>query len=217
MSDAEPAGPHPGAIDPAVADELPGLRLSWLTVAARRAPSPAAVAARLRGLADRARGATVVAMRTHPIPRAYRACFRQIGLDPDVVRIPSEQAAADRLLRGGFPPSDVIADACLIAVVETGVAVWALDAATVVTDPPGLGIGLAPAGAPGSVAPGSLVVADPVRVHAPLFGAPLPGSAPAGSTTAATLYAVGVAGVPEIHVHEALWLAAEVIGPGEGW
>ena len=35
-------------------------------------------------------------MRTKPIPQAYRAFFRQIGLDPDVDRIPSEEAARRR-------------------------------------------------------------------------------------------------------------------------
>jgi hypothetical protein len=67
------------------------------------------------------------------------------------------------------------------------------------------------------VTPGSLVVADTSRVHAPLFGAPLTPSAPGPSTAEVALYAVGVPGVPEIHVHEALWLAAEPLGAGEGW
>jgi hypothetical protein len=213
----EDAAPRPGAIDAAVAVELPGLRLAGLSVPARAVRSPPPVAARLRALSDRARGATVVAMRTHPIPRAYRTFYRQIGLDPDVERIPSEAAATARLLQGGFIAGDLIADACLIAVVETGVPVWALDAAAVDGGDPGLGIALAPAGAPAAVATGSLVVGDRARVHAPLFGAPLPGSAPGPETTEVTLYAIGVAGVPEIHVHEALWIAAELLGAGEGW
>ncbi len=93
-----------GPIDPAVAAELPGLRLDWLTVdvpprlAAARSRSPAGE--RLRALSDRYRGATVIAMRTHPIPRAYRTFYRQIGLDPDVERIPSERAATDAAAAG---------------------------------------------------------------------------------------------------------------------
>jgi hypothetical protein len=146
-------------------------------------------------------------MRTHAIPRAYRTFYRQIGLDPDVERIPAEAAATARLLHGSFRSTDLIADACLIAVVETGVPVWALDASGVDATAPGLGIALAPDG--GLMPPGALVVADARRVHAALFGAPLAGSAPGPSTVAVVLYAVGVAGVPEIHVHEALWLAAE--------
>jgi hypothetical protein len=217
LSAAEPAGPRAGAIEPAVAEELPGLRLAWLTARTRAGGSPPALVARLRALSDRDRGSTVVAMRTHPIPHAYRTFYRQIGLDPDVERIPSEAAATARLLHGGFRSRDLIADACLIAVVETGVPVWALDATTVDPAAPGLGIALAPAAAPPPVAPGSLAVADARRVHAALFGAPLAESAPGASTTEAVLYTVGVAGVPEIHVHEALWLAAELLGAGEGW
>jgi DNA/RNA-binding domain of Phe-tRNA-synthetase-like protein len=213
---ASQPGPRAGAIDPAVADELPGLRLAWLTLPGRVTPSPDAVVARLRTLSDRARGAAVVAMRTHPIPRAYRSFYRQIGLDPDVERIPAEAAATARLLQGAYTPADVIADGCLIAVVETGVPVWALDAAAVAAGPPGLGIALAGPGGE-AVAPGSLCVADAARVHAPLFGVPLASSAPGPATRRVMLYAVGVAGVPEIHVHEALWLAAEVLGAEQAW
>jgi hypothetical protein len=151
----------------------------------------------------------VIAMRTQPIPRAYRSFYRQIGLDPDVERIPSERAATDRLLQGGFRSTDLISDACLVAVIETGVPVWALDAAAVDPDLPGLGIGLADeAGAPA----GSLVVRDRRTAHAPLFGTPLAGHEPRPSAGAVVLYALGVAGVPQIHIDEALWTAADLLG-----
>ena len=77
-------------------------------------------------------------MRTKPIPQAYRIFFRQIGLDPDVTRIPSEEAAVARLLHGEFRSAGLIPDACLVALIETGVPVWALDADVV--DEGGLGI-----------------------------------------------------------------------------
>jgi hypothetical protein len=202
MSDrAEPAAPRRGAVDPAVAAELPGLRLHWLAVAV--AP----------GSTGRSRAAPVqIAMRTQPIPRAYRTFYRQIGLDPDVERIPSEQAATERLLQGGWRSTDGVSDACLVAVVETGVPVWALDAAAVDSGPPGLGIGLTDqAGA----TPGSLVVCDRRSVHAPLFGTPLPGHAPGPSAPSVVLYALGVAGVPHIHIDEALWTAAGLLGEAQ--
>jgi hypothetical protein len=214
MSDrGEPAAPRRGAVDPAVAAELPGLRLDWLAVdlpaRSASARSRASSGDRLRTLSDRYRGATVIAMRTHPIPRAYRTFYRQIGLDPDVERIPSERAATERLLHGGFRSTDLISDACVVAVIETGVPVWALDAVAVDPGAPGLGIGLAEeAGAP----PGSLVVRDGHTVHAPLFGTPLPGHEPGASAPTVVLYALGVAGVPQIHIDEALWTAAELLG-----
>ena len=115
----------------------------------------------------------------------------------------------ERLLHGGFRSTDPISDACVVAVIETGVPVWALDAAGVDPDPPGLGIGLADG--PGR-RPGSLVVRDRRTVHAPLFGAPLPGHQPRPSAPSVVLYALGVAGVPQIHIDEALWTAADLLG-----
>jgi hypothetical protein len=213
VSDREaPAVPRRGAIDPTVAAELPGLRLDWLAVdvaarsVAERARSSAS--GRLRALSNRYRGATVIAMRTQPIPRAYRTFYRQIGLDPDIERIPSERAATERLLHGGFRSTDPISDACLVAVIETGVPVWALDAAGVDPGPPGLGVGLADGvGAPA----GSLVVRDRRTVHAPLFGTPLPAREPGPAAPTIVLYALGVAGVPQIHIDEALWTAAGLL------
>lgn len=202
--------PRAGSVAPAVAVELPGLRLCWVTAAARPGPSLPDIRARLRDLSDHHRGIDAVAQRTRPLPRAYRAFFRQIGLDPDVERTPAERATLARLMDGGLRARDRIADACLIAVVETGVGVWALDADAVA--PTGPGIRLARAGEP---APGSLVVADERAVLAPLLGDPLPAAAPGPRTRSVALYAIGVPGVPEIHLHEALWQAHDALGAAE--
>jgi DNA/RNA-binding domain of Phe-tRNA-synthetase-like protein len=208
-----------GFIDPELRAEFPGLQLRWLTVECRLGPSPRDVQRRLGQLSNRYRGASVVAMRTHPIPHAYRAFFRQVGLDPDATRIPSEQAAVERLLHGGFRSRGLIEDALLIAVIETGVPVYALDAQHV--DPGGLGIRPSVAGDRlggteyGSDLPsGRLVVADRQFVHATLFGAIAPGHGISARTRQAALFAVGVDGVPAIHVEEALWVAVEVLNPG---
>ena len=195
--------PRPGQVAPEIAAELPGLRLRWLVVRASAGASPPGLRARLRRLSDRGRGIDAVAMRTRPVPRAFRACFRQLGLDPDVDRIPAERAVVDRLLHGGWRAGDAIADACLLAVVETGVGVWALDAAAVDAERLSIQVGAA----------GGLVVADGSVVHAELFGDVPPGSAPDAGTRSVLLFAVGVDGVPEIHLHEALWLAADALSP----
>ena len=144
MTDDVDLSPAPGTIAAEVADELPGLRLDWVTVPGRRARSHPAVDRRLKELSNRYRGATVVTMRTHAIPHAYRAFYRQIGLDPDVDRIPSEEAALYRLVHGGFSSQDLLADALLLALLETGVPVWALDADAVAVG--GLGIRIARVG-----------------------------------------------------------------------
>jgi DNA/RNA-binding domain of Phe-tRNA-synthetase-like protein len=202
-----------------VAAELPGLRLDWVTLRARPGRSSPALGARLRRLADRFRGASVVTMRTKPIHHAYRAFYRQIGLDPDVERTPAERAAVQRLLHGGFACVDLITDACLIALLETGVPVWALDADVI--DEQGLGIRTTTAEdvtadgrvvTAGHVEPGSLAVVDGTAVHARLFADPVPAAAPRSPTTRVALYSVAVAGVPAIHVEESLWICVDLIG-----
>jgi len=206
-----------GRVEPALAEEFPGLRLTWTAVEARVRGSAPAVKQRLRDVSDRYRGAGVVAMRTQPIPHAYRTFFRQVGVDPDAARIPSEEAAVRRLLQGGFRSRDAVADALLLALIETGVPVWALDAGA--ADAESLGIRVASegevlgGGAGGGipVPEGQLVVADSTGVHATLFGEPAPGRLPGPRTERIVLFAVGVDGVPAIHVEEALWVAADVL------
>jgi DNA/RNA-binding domain of Phe-tRNA-synthetase-like protein len=206
-----------GFVEAGVRVEFPGLRLVWVTVPARLGPSPRELARRLQELSNRYRGASVVAMRTQPIPHAYRVFYRQIGLDPDVNRVPSEQAAVSRLLHGGFASRGVLHDALLLALLETGVPVWALDAALL--DTGGLGIrtttegeSLA-AGAPAAELPaGRLVVADARRIHALLFADVAPDHRPGPRTQRLALFAIGVEGVPSIHLEEAIWVAREVLG-----
>lgn len=206
----------PGFLEDRVKEEFPGLSLLWLTVAGSVRDSPREVKRRLRELSSRYRGAVVVAMRTQAIPHAYRALFRQLGLDPDVTRIPSEQAAVERLLHGGFVSRNLVDDARLIALVETGVPVWALDAERV--DAGGLGIRVAGDGerfggypeAP-EIEPGTVVVADAAAVHAPLFGEVASEAQPTVTSRHLTLFSVGAPGVPAIHLEEALWIAVEVL------
>jgi DNA/RNA-binding domain of Phe-tRNA-synthetase-like protein len=216
MSDEVSVSPAPGFIEPQLQDEFPGLRLDWLTVAARPGHSPPALVRRLKALSTGYRGASVVAMRTKPIPQAFRIFFRHIGLDPDVTRVPSEAAAVARLLHGEFRSAGLIPDACLVALIETGVPVWALDADVV--DEGGLGIRTATATDLSEEAtqllrlsPGGLVVGDRSAVHAALFGEQAAGRAVGPRTRRVILYSVGVDGVPAIHVEEALWTCLEAL------
>jgi DNA/RNA-binding domain of Phe-tRNA-synthetase-like protein len=196
--------------------EFPGLRLDWLTAVSHPGDSPREVKRRLHTLSNRYRGASVVAMRTQPIPSAYRTFFRQIGLDPDTTRIPSEAAAVARLLQGAFTPTNLVQDACLIALIETGVPLWALDADVV--DPGGLGIRttvtgdrLGSSGQGNHIPPGRLAVADAQSVHALLFGDVAQEHAVTPRTARVALFAISVEGIPAIHVEEALWVCVEVL------
>jgi DNA/RNA-binding domain of Phe-tRNA-synthetase-like protein len=213
-----PVEPQPGEgfVEPIVRDEFPGLGLHWITLAARRRPSPQWLVRRLDELSNRYRGANVVALRTKPIPHAYRAFFRQIGLDPDVHRVPSEEAAVARLLHGGFRSVGLIADVCLVALIETGVPVWALDADAMDPDGPGIRVATAADCDQGHrgrelIAPGSLVVADARTIHSVLFGEPMARHGVGPRTRRVALYTVGVAGVPAIAAEEALWICADLL------
>jgi DNA/RNA-binding domain of Phe-tRNA-synthetase-like protein len=171
---------------------------------------------RLKELSSRYRGATVVGLRAQPIPHAYRAFFRQVGLDPDVTRIPIEEVALARLMHGGFRSTNIVDDALLISLVETGVPVWALNADRV--HEAGLGIRtsvagdcLGSTGTGDHLAPGRLVVADARCVHGLLFGQLAPGHGVRPETERIALFSVGVDGVPAIHIEEALWISAELL------
>jgi DNA/RNA-binding domain of Phe-tRNA-synthetase-like protein len=210
--------PERGWVDAALADELPELSL-WTVVAgtppARR--SPPEVRQRLGSLASRFRGGEAVELRRRPVPHAYRVFFRQIGMDPDDQRTPVEEAAMRRLMHGGFESQGTLEDALLLAVVETGVPMWAVDDATL--DGP-LGLRAARAGeqrprADGfadDLPPGRLVVADAAGPVAVLFGEPDAKHAVTKQTQQVRLFTLQVAGVPDIHVEEALWTALDA-----GW
>ena len=115
------------AIDPRVAAEHPGLARVDRAVAgaggahAARAARPAAL--RRRPL----RGPEAVALRSRPVPWAYRVLFRHLGLDPDVTRTPLEALVSTGCCTAasahGMPE-----DALALATLETGVPVWAADA-----------------------------------------------------------------------------------------
>jgi DNA/RNA-binding domain of Phe-tRNA-synthetase-like protein len=199
---------------PEVREAFPDLRLvvaetqtapaGWLDGA-----SPQGVRERLRALSDRWSGAQAVMVRRQAIPAAYRVFFRHIGLDPDVQRTPLEQAVLGRLIDGGFRSQGLLHDVLLLALMDTSVPVWALDADAL--DGP-LGVRLSTEGeplggaqdAPGLTA-GQLIVADASAAVAVLFGEPSVTHLPTTHARRVALFALQVQGVPAMHVEEALW------------
>lgn len=198
------AGVEPRLTEGLVAEplraEFPDLRLWSVRVASAPRRSPPELRERLRALADRMYGARAVALRGEPVPHAHRVFFRHVGLDPDVQRIPAEEALVQRLLHGGYRSHGLPADALLVALVETGVAVWAVDADRV-AEPLEL-----------RVEGGRLAVAGGAAgTVAPLFAPPPPELAPDRRTRELLLYAVQVPGVPDLFVEEALWTCVELL------
>lgn len=212
-----------GFIEPRLEEEFPGLRLEWVSVPLTpgRGKSPPGVKQRLIRLSSRFRGANIIGMRSEPVPHAYRSFFRQIGVDPDTEYIPIEKAAYRRLFHGGFKSEGLVQDALLIAVVETGVPVWALDADRVAAGGPGIRtavdgerVGKSELG--DQLTAGRLVVADQETVYGPLFGDITEEHAVNKSTSRALLFSVAVPGVAGIYVEESMWLAAEIFREATG-
>jgi DNA/RNA-binding domain of Phe-tRNA-synthetase-like protein len=224
---SEPAGSRPehrqsarGWRERELEEELPGLSL-FVTEAlhtrkqALTGESPAEVRARLHELSNRFRGAGAVGIRRQPVPGAYRVFFRQIGLDPDVVRTPLEAVVMERMLRGGFATDGLLADALLIALLDTGVPVWALDPRWLDGE---LGIRACGEGEPlgrspaaPALAAGGLVIADSSAPLAVLFGELAPGHEPRSDSERVVLFAVQVDGVPSLYVEEALWTCTTML------
>jgi DNA/RNA-binding domain of Phe-tRNA-synthetase-like protein len=202
-----------GWIDADLEVEFPELRLRWIEHEGGSGRSPQEIKERLRGLSDRYTGGKAVHLRQEPIPWAYRVFFRQVGIDPDDHRTPAEQAALDRMKHGSFRSRNLLDDALVIATVETGVPVMALNADRVTT-PVGLrlseeGERLGGEGRPLSVR--QIVVADPDRSVAVLFGDIAEERGVDPETKRMLLCSVQVKGVPEISVEEALWTVTEVL------
>jgi DNA/RNA-binding domain of Phe-tRNA-synthetase-like protein len=204
-----------GPVDPALAAEFPGLRVRWVVVEGRAGRTPRALRRRLEAVDQRFRGPDAIGLRTRPIPRAYRVFFRQIGLDPDTDRTPAEEVAVTRLLGGGLHSGERVLDAVALAIIETGVAVLALDEGALAGP-----VGLRPARAGETLSAGEhahdlpagrLVLADEEGPVAVLFGRISTRHAPGRDTDRLRLLAVQVPGVPEVHVAEALWLAAGAV------
>jgi hypothetical protein len=186
-------------IDARIADEHPGLRVWTARVDARPGRTPPELRDRLRLIADRLRGPQAVALRSKPVPWAYRVLFRHLGIDPDVVRTPLEALIVDRLMHGGFTSGGLPYDALALATLETGVPVYAADAARVGP------LRLAPAD------DGRLTLADERGPVAVLFQPPLPDRAPGRDTRAIVLIAIQAPGVEDMYVEEAVWIAASAM------
>ena len=209
-----------GWVDRELALEFPELRLVSVVAPAPGRRTPSALRERLALLADRFHGARALTLRREPVPHAYRVLFRHLGLDPDAQRTPVEAAALERLVHGGFASRGPLEDALLVAMLETGVPVWALDDTRL--DGP-LGLRAARAGErlgegeyAADLAPGRVVVADAGGPVAVLFGDVAPSRRAGRDSARLRLFTVGAPGVPALHVEEALFGCAEALSDARG-
>jgi DNA/RNA-binding domain of Phe-tRNA-synthetase-like protein len=201
-----------GWVEAELAEEFPQLGIVHAPLEARSGRSPLEVKERLRELANRYTGGRVIHMRQDAVPWAYRVFARQVGLDPDTDRTPVEAIALERLRHGGLKSENLLDDALTIAICETGVPVFALDADKVEGEP---GLRLSrPGERLAGVRPLSarqIVVADDLRPVAIVLGEVSHAAGVTPETERMVLCALRVKGVPEIALEEALWTTAEVL------
>lgn len=214
MSESLPeAAPEAGWIAPELAEEFAGLGLRYLLVERGSGRSTREAKQHLKDLSNRFTGGEVINLRHKSIPWAYRVFYRHIGLDPDDQPTPIEALALERMKHGGFKSKNLLDDALTIATAESRVALRAFDADRV-TGRLGIrasAVGESLEGRPGELPPGTLVIADEARPLGLLFGATADGRGVHPRTRRTILCAIAVAGVPEIAVEEAIWLAAGVM------
>jgi len=194
-------------------DEFPHLGLRFVELDGSPSRTPRRVRERMRLMSDRFTGGKAVNMRQQPVPWAYRVFYRQIGIDPDDRRTPIEEVVLERMKHGGFVSRGLPDDALLIATVETGVGMLALDADALDGSP---GLRLAEAGerlggGGRRLTARQIVVADASRAVGVLFGDVAEGCEVRAATRRVTVAAVRVKGVPEVSVEEALWTAVETL------
>ncbi len=190
-----------GWIDHKLAAEFPELSLRYVVGHARLEASPPELVGQLADLSTRFRGQQAIALPTKPIPSAYRVFFRQVGLDPDVHRSPVEAVSYDRVMRGTYPSFNRVTDAIRATIVETHIALGALDADTI-SGPLGI--------RPGE--DGVLTVVDADHSLGPLFGPPEHDFELNANTQRVAVTAVGVAGIPTWQLDHALWRVADHLG-----
>jgi hypothetical protein len=192
-----------------IAAEFRGLGLVFLPADLGGREHARACRGRLAGLETYFSGTVVAGIASRPITAAYRVFFRQIGLNPEVDRTPVEQICFERLMRGHFVSRGLVPDALTITALETEIPVRALRARDVLGP---LGITTSRDGEElngETLPPASLVVADAARPLALLFGAI---EDRALDDEQLVLYAPVVPGVSPAIAHEALWLAAQLLG-----
>ena len=207
------AAPEPGWVAADLAEEFPGLSIATTVITTTTGRSPEPLRERLRELSDRIGGRQAIQLRQKPIPWAYRVFFRHIGLDPDTTRTPVEQLIFERIHDGQFASRNRVEDAITIATVEVGVALRAFDADRVDGR---VGLRLSGEGErfEGRVSPlpdGTIVIADEERPLGILFDRTAEGRGVKRGTRRVLLGAIGVKGVPDIALEEALWVAGSAL------
>lgn len=166
------------------------------------------LAERLGRLAERIGGPQVLRQHEQEVPHAFRKLYQQTGLDPGVHLTPIDAVLQERIAYGMFRSMGLVDDALKVALLETGVPVWAADSSALsgelVLQMPDVD---PDAGRPSAVP----FVADDRGTIAPVGNAPDQPHAVGRKTKDLTLFALQCDGISTMHVQESLWLAQSLI------
>ena len=222
--DPDPSSPDPGLsapppeqgwIAPDVAEEHPGLELlTWSSTTTWTSRSRPWAREWLARLSTRIDGPAVLNAFRDDAPAAHRVFWGRIGRDATKDRAPQEAAFYDRIAHGGFPVRDPLQDLLLVVLLETGVPIWALDGDRVSGD---LGIRRSLTGelvGPGDAPPTrpEPVVVDREGVVAEIGREPREPFRATHRSARTTFFCARVPGLPDLRVHEAVWLCRSLEG-----
>lgn len=196
-----------GWIDHVVAREFPQLRIRYTVIDAGPVTSPVEFRHRLEDISTRFRGQKAMELPSKPIPSAYRVFQRQVGLNPETHPSPIEAISRERILRGTFLSRNRLLDALLIATIESQIAIGVVDADTLEVP---LGIRQVRPEDATDLPVGTLVVADPNTAVAELLGQPEPNHTVHLHTTRTVVFSIGVAGIADWMLDDALWRVADI-------
>lgn len=163
---------------------------------------------RLGRLAERIGGPQVLRQHEQEVPHAFRKLYLQMGLDPGVQPTPIDAVLQERIAYGMFRSMGLVDDALKVALLETGVPVWAADSAKLAGDLALQMPDVDPEGGRPSAVP---FIADGRGTIAPVGGAPKEPHAVGRKTKDLTLFALQCDGISTMHVQEALWLAQSLV------
>lgn len=222
MTPVDVSQPETGWVDYHVGTAFPELAVHWVRTPVSFMPGlKRRTRAGLRDLSGIHQTGWAVVDGLDEVAQAHEDFFRRIGRDPKKPpRPPAQAMMTARLLQGEFKSKSLIEDAILIALVETGIGVTALDAATLTgrlgirPAREGEGIEREKAGDVDQLAAGRLVIAADGPPLAAVFGDVSQPWRVSKKTAEVVLYAIRPPGVPAELVDECIEMVRSMIVGG---
>lgn len=166
------------------------------------------LAERLGRLAERIGAQQVLRQHEQEVPHAFRKLYLQMGIDPGVHLTPIDAVLQERIAYGQFRSMGLVDDALKVALLETGVPIWATDSAKVSGE---LALQMPAVESESGSASMVPLVTDDRGTIGPIGSAPEARYAVDRKSKDLTLFAVQCDGISTMHVDESLWLARSLL------